>query len=465
MRKALLDVSELSVLFHLHPKTIYKWAAGGRLPVITINGRIRFDPAEVDRFISARQPRFLDPEALFEKVGFSSEACDRFLLKGGRNALRKNSGRWHYGFGTVYVRKTKRGKESWYLDYRNRQGERIREIAKGATTRGEALIVLQERAGENLLAKSPALRKYRSVRFSELATLYIEDHAKLKKRSWKTDDYMVKRSIKPFFGDKLLAEITPLEIERWMRWRIEQGVTKITVNRGLQILKKMFNIAIGEGFTTENPVRKVKMFSEKDNLKERILTEEEEPRLLEACPDYIRAIVITALHTGMRRGEILGLEWARVDLQKRMIKVTRTKTDRPRWIEINSTLAEVLRRQRIAHPASEIVFPSPTTGKAMVGTRKAFVRACTTAGITGLRFHDLRHTFASRLIEKGVDIVTVKELLGHSTIILTQRYTHSRSEQRRRAVEQLDSRPVAFLSHFRHTEKGQPPVNHYFSMN
>jgi excisionase family DNA binding protein len=465
VREALLDVKGLSALLRVHPKTVYEWAKAGRIPALSINGRVRFDPAQVDSFISNRRPRFLDLEALVQSSRYSLPTCDRFLLKGGATALSKHSGRWNYGFGTVYVRKTKRGKESWYLDYRNRHGERIREIAKGATTRGEALIVLQERAGENLLPKSPALRKYRSVRFAELATLYVEDHAKLKKRSWKTDDYMIERSVKPFFGEKLLSEITPLELERWMRWRLEQGVTKTTVNRGLQILKKMFNIAIGEGFTTENPVRKVKMFPEKDNLMERILTEEEEPRLIEACPDYLRPVVITALHTGMRRGEILALEWPRIDLEKRMIKVTRTKTDRTRWIEINATLLEVLRRQRIAHPTSEIVFPSPTTGKAMVGTRKAFVRACKTAGISGLRFHDLRHTFASRLVERGVDIVTVKELLGHSTIILTQRYTHSRSEQRRRAVEHLDSQPAAFLSHLRHTEEGKPPVSRYFSMN
>ena len=465
MRDPLLDVNEVSGILHVHKKTVYDWKSSGRLPSITVNGRVRFDKKQIDEFIQRRRGRFVDLEGLLQKTRLPLDAYDRLHLKGGRSALSKNSGRWSYGFGSVYRRKTKRGKESWYLDYRNRHGERIREVAKGATTRGEALIVLQERAGESLLAKSPALRKYRSVRFSELATIYIEDHAKLKKRSWRTDDYMLERSVKPFFGEKLLAEITPLEVERWMRWRLDQGVTKTTVNRGLQILKKMFNIAIGEGFTTENPIRKVKMFSERENLKERILTEDEEPRLIEACPDYLRAVVLTALHTGMRRGEILGLEWPQVDLEKRMIKVMRTKTDRTRWVEINATLLGVLRRQRIAYPASEIVFPSPTTGKAMVGTRKAFVRACKTAGITGLRFHDLRHTFASRLVELGVDIITVKELLGHSTVILTQRYTHSRSEQRRRAVEQLDGQSSAFLAHFCHTEKGELPVNRYFSMN
>ena len=465
MREALLDVKGLSSLLQVHPKTVYEWAKAGRIPALSLNGRVRFDPAEIDRFIAARRPKFVDLEPRLQIAGYSPIACGTFLPKGGKDALSKNSRRCRFGFGTIYSRKTKRGKESWYLDYRNRQGERIREVAKGATTREEALIVLQERAGDNLLSSSPALRKYRTVRFSELATVYIEDHAKIKKRSWKNDDYMVQTSLRPYFGEKLLAEITPLEIERWIRWRLEQDVTKTTVNRGLQVLKKMFNIAIGEGFTTENPVRQVKLFPEKDNIKERILTEEEEPRLLEACVDYLRPVVITALHTGMRRGEILALDWARVDLEKRLIKVTNTKTDRPRWIEINATLLEVLRRQRIANPTSELVFASPRTGRLLNGIRKAFVRACKQAGIVGLRFHDLRHTFASRLIEKGVDIVTVKELLGHSTIILTQRYTHSRNEQRRRAVEKLDEQPATVLSHGGHTAEGQSPVNRYFSMN
>ena len=464
MRDPLLDVKEMSRVLSVHPKTLYAWKASGKIPSLTLNGRVRFDKEQIDEFIEQHRVHFIDPEYVLHKANLPLDAYDRLHLKG-ESALSKKTGRWnYYGLGAVYLRKTKRG-ESWYLDYRNRHRERIREVAKGAKTRGEALIVLQEKAGENLSGKSPALRKYKSMKFSELATIYIEDHAKVKKRSWKTDDYMIKRSVNPFLGEKLISEITPLEIERWIRYRLEQGVMKITVNRGLQVLKKMFNIAIGEGFTTDNPVRKVKMFSEKDNQKERILTEEEEPRLLEMCADYLRPVVITALHTGMRRGEILALEWARVDMEKRTIKVTYTKTDRPRFIEINATLFEVLRRQRISNPAGELVFASSWTGRPLNGVRKAFVRACKTAGIAGLRFHDLRHTFASRLIEKGVDIVTVKELLGHSTILLTQRYTHSRNEQRRRAVEKLDAQPAAFLSHFCHTEKGQPPLNPYVSMN
>lgn len=464
MREPLLAVKEVSRLLSVHPKTVYAWKASGLIPSFALNGQVRFDKGQIDEFIERRRARFIDPEALYKPAKLSLAAYDKLHLKGGLSALSKNSRRYRYGFGTVYLRKAKRG-DRWYLDYKDRHGKRVREIARDAATRGEALIVLQERAGDGLICTSPALRKYKPVKFSEFAPIYIEDHAKVKKRSWKNDEYMVNDSLAPFFREKLLSEITPLEVERWIRWRLDQGVTKTTCNRGLQVLKKMFNIAIGEGFVTDNPVRKVKMFSEKDNIKERILTEEEEPRLIETCPDYLRPIVITALNTGMRRGEILALEWSCVDMVKRTIKVTRTKTDRPRWIDINETLFGVLRRQRIANPTAALVFGSPWTGKLLNGIRKAFVRACKQAGISGLRFHDLRHTFASRLIEKGVDIVTVKELLGHSTVILTQRYTHSRNEQRRRAVELLDGVPAVTLSQIWHKNGDKGPSSRYLSMN
>jgi excisionase family DNA binding protein len=464
VREPLLNVKEVSRLLSVHPKTVYEWKAAGIIPSYTINGEVRFDREQIEEFINQRRIRLVDLEGVFQRANLSLDAYDKLHLKG-ESAVSSKTRRWSYGFGAVYLRGPKKDKGNWYLDYRNGEGKRVREVAKGATNRGEALIMLQERARDSIFCQSPTLRKLRPVKFSQLAKLYVEDHAKLKKRSWKTDDYMIERSMKPFFGEKPISEITPLEIQRWMSWRLEQGVTKITVNRGLQILKKMFNIAIGEGFMAENPVRKVRMFSEKDNVKERILTEEEEPRLLEACPDYLRPIVITALHTGMRRGEILALEWSCVDLEKRTIKVIRTKTDRSRYIEINATLFGVLRRQRIANPTGELVFGSPWTGKPLNGIRNAFVRACKQAGISGLRFHDLRHTFASRLIEKGVDIVTVKELLGHSTILLTQRYTHSRNEQRRRAVERLDGLPVPTLAQIGHTENGKNPASPYVSMN
>jgi integrase len=230
----------------------------------------------------------------------------------------------------------------------------------------------------------------------------------------------------------------------------------------------MFNLGIDWGYLAVNPANKVKLFSEKDNLKERVLTEGEELRLLDASPAHMRPIILCGLHTGMRRGEILDLHWDHVDFDRREIRVDRTKSGKTRFININGTLLSLLRRQRMEDPKSELVFPSFRTGQPFVEVGKAFRRACKTASITGLRFHDLRHTFASRLVARGVDIITVKELLGHSSVRITERYTHSQNEQRRQAVRKLDDPTTIILSHGWHAEadgkKGIPAIP-YVSMN
>jgi len=375
--------------------------------------------------------------------------------------------RWNYGFGSIYLRKTKDGKDRWAIDYNDR-GKRVREVVRNAQWRGEALIVLQKKVGELFAGRFRSAREGESMSFTRLADIYIDDYAKVKKRSWKTDYYLMKASMKPFFGSMACVKIRSLDIEHYVKHRLDEGVSKATANRSVQILRRMFNLAIDWGYLAENPASKVKLFSEKDNLKERVLTEDEELRLLDASLPHIRPIVLCALHTGMRRGEILGLRWDQVDFEKRMIRVERTKSGKPRFIDINGTLLELLRRQRVDNPQSEFVFPSNRTGRAFFKVDKAFKRACKLALITGLRFHDLRHTFASRLIARGVDIITVKELLGHSSVRITERYTHSQNEQKRQAVARLDAPITPSLSRGCHAEpqgKKKAPANPYFSMN
>jgi integrase len=243
--------------------------------------------------------------------------------------------------------------------------------------------------------------------------------------------------LKGVFGSSCLEEIDSLAVERLKVGRLKEGVSKARVNRNLALLKKMFNLAIDWGYAKENPVRRVKLFSEKDNLKERILTEEEEKSLLEAASAHLKPIVKTALHTGMRRGEILGLEWDQVDLGKRMIRVTRTKSGKSRFIPINDLLFEELEILKKTNGLSKNVFLNPEGKGPLADVKTAFKAASRRAGIKGLRFHDLRHTFASRLVERGVDIITVKDLLGHHSVVTTQRYTHSNADQKRKAVQNL----------------------------
>ena len=198
----------------------------------------------------------------------------------------------------------------------------------------------------------------------------------------------------------------------------------------------MFHLAADWGYSADNPVTKVKLFSERDNLKERVLTADEETKLLAHCAPHLRPIVVFALNTGMRRGEILGLRWDQVDPAGKSVLVKRTKSGRDRSIPLNDAAAGVIEAQRLTSPGS-YVFPS-TKGKEFMRTvDHSFGHACSLAGIVGLRFHDLRHTFATRLIRRGADIITVQALLGHYAVTVTQRYTHSGADEKRRAVEAL----------------------------
>ncbi len=142
----------------------------------------------------------------------------------------------------------------------------------------------------------------------------------------------------------------------------------------------------------------------------------------------------------MRRGEIFNLKWENLDLDRRLIKVEKTKSGKLRFIPINNTLFEELLKLKGKNEDSPYVFFNPETRKPFRDVSAAFKGACRRAKIEGLRFHDLRHTFASRLIELGADIVTVQNLLGHSTVTTTQRYTHANDDRKKRAVDLLGTK-------------------------
>jgi len=394
------------------------------------------------------------------------------LLKG-RSALGKNSKRWNYGFGAVYLRKTNHGKKRWYIDYRA-NGKRIRQVVKDAQTRAQAMLVLQEKVAEVFNNEHNSGMKEKKIKFYELADIYLNDYAKINKKSWRDDKYRIVAHMKPFFGNFELQEVTSLLIEKYRAERLKTGVTKSTVNRETTIMKKMFNLAMDWNLADKNPVLKVKLFSEKDTQKERLLTEEEEVKLLAESPDYLKPILIIALNTGMRRGEILNLKWSQVDLNKRHIKVEHTKGGKNRIIPINDVLHQELLRVKDLKGKSNHVFPNPETGRPFTEVKKSFKNACKRAGIHDLRFHDLRHTFATRLIESGADLITVRDLLGHFSVIVTQRYTHSNQNQKQSAVELLakktlknveNQEKLAHICHIREKEKVEKSVTRSYLIN
>jgi integrase len=183
-------------------------------------------------------------------------------------------------------------------------------------------------------------------------------------------------------------------------------------------------------------IKKVKLFPE-NNRRLRYLSKEECQKLISNCHGHLKAIVITAMNTGMRKEETRSLKWDNVDLRHGFILLGLTKNGERKEIPINHTLRnnlqEITRRIDIPY-----VFYNALTGSRYKDIKRSFSTACKKSGIKDFHFHDLRHTFASQLIMAGVDITTVKELLGHKTLTMTLRYAHLAPSHKVKAVEILD---------------------------
>ena len=175
-----------------------------------------------------------------------------------------------------------------------------------------------------------------------------------------------------------------------------------------------------------------------DNERVRYLTEDEELRLFQAMGDneQLKDIVTIALHTGMRRGEIFNLKWFDLDFDRGLIQVRKTKTKLNRVVPMNARVREVLNQQR---RTSEFVFTSLKTGGRLKDVKKAFNTARHEAGISDFQLRDLRHSCATRLSDRGEELVTVAEILGHTDIRMTKRYSQGMQERKREALEKLVS--------------------------
>ena len=340
----------------------------------------------------------------------------------------------HYGYGSVYQRK-----KTWIIDFYV-NGKRIQKAVPEAQNEQQAKLALVQEKNRYLDTELfEKEHREEKIGFRDFAQIYHEVHMKTNRRNFKPDTYRL-QTLCSYFKNVDLRNLTPLDIERFRAFRLKKGNSKSTVNRYLQLMGKMFNLAMEEGYLEENPARKVKPFSEKDTQKERILTEAEEEKLMQNCSSNLKPIITVALNTGMRRAEILGLTWNQVDLEARMIKVERTKSGRVRYMPINDDLFKQILKLKSDNGQSPFVFLNPETKRPFLDMKTPFKRACRISGIEGMRFHDLRHTFASRLVANGIDVETVRDLLGHHSILVTQRYVHSTDERKRKAVEILNKK-------------------------
>lgn len=240
--------------------------------------------------------------------------------------------------------------------------------------------------------------------------------------------------IEDTFRSKEVQEIKRADILAYIQKRRVDGAKPATINSEMSIIKGFFRYMMIIDAITKNPAEFIPM-ERGVNQRDRWITVDEERRLHESAPPWLSLVITFATSTGMRRGEILKLTWDNVDLKAGVIYVRNTKNKTPRTVPITPRVRQVLDSLMSETISAGFVFqrkgksiPTPTL-------EGAFSLACARAGVADLHFHDLRHTFATRLVQNGVDLYTLQRLLGHKNFQMTTRYAHHSTESLRRAVE------------------------------
>ncbi len=269
---------------------------------------------------------------------------------------------------------------------------------------------------------------------------YMDERKTTKSSTTLDRDKTLKGHISAYFGSCLIAEVTPEMVSDYRRMRYAAKKSVATVNRELTFIKNAYNVAIKHyRWCALNPVSSVK-FDKENNVRDRWLTIDDEKALLSHCRGRLNEIVRLVLNTGFRQDEVLSLVRLNVDLFRRTITV-KGKGGKVRTIPLNTAALDILKfRLRTRHIHSDLIFPS-STGTKILRRRleRAFSKAVKDAKLEDFHFHDLRHTFATRLAQAGVDLYRIAKLLGHNDISTTQRYAHHCPESLRGVVDLLEN--------------------------
>ena len=329
--------------------------------------------------------------------------------------------------------------------------------------------------GIDVVTRKQATRRERArIRQSTLKAFLESQYEPWAKTHLKTAEFQISRIRADFIGwmDKPMSELNAWLVEGWRKRQLEDRRQPVTINRNLQRLQGVlskaveWNVLQTHPFTGLKPLKtdragRVRYLStdEEARLREALLQREESlrqarirfndwltargrttlPLRTEVYADHLQPLVLIALNTGLRRGELFQLRWKDVDLDAKWLRVdgATAKNGQTRRVPLNTealTVLEAWRNQ--ATDAEPFVFPG-AEGKRLKRIDRAWQRLCKRAALAGFRFHDLRHHFASRLVQSGVDLNTVRELLGHADITMVLRYAHLSPDRLATAVEKV----------------------------
>src|SRR3989449_4595494 len=329
--------------------------------------------------------------------------------------------------GTIY----RRG-QSWCVGF-TVNGRRVRETVGPNKKIAERVLSLRM---TQVLEHgcSPPKRQLGRMPFKDFAQMYLERAGPLLK-SIRTERNRVLAWAREF-GSRPLGQLTRAEMEPWRRKKMTT-CRPATINRDLSRLRRMFSLAVEWELLEESPMAGIR-FSRENNARTRYLSLQECQRLIASCiAPHIRALVGVALHSGMRLGEILNLRWYDLDFASGFILVRDSKNGESRHVPMDATLSALFR----AYPhrlGTDLVFSSSRGGR-IVDVRTGFLNSCKRVGLTDLHFHDLRHTFASQFVMAGRDLFILKEILGHKSITMTQRYAHLSPAYKAKATDHLNN--------------------------
>lgn len=324
------------------------------------------------------------------------------------------------------------GGKTFYQRYTDLRG-RERQFKIGpADVLGLSVARRKARAisAQALVGTDPQARRMELRTIPTLAELVRDrylPHVQGYKRSWKTDETVLRVHILPLLGSVYVDQVGSEPIAALVQKMRDKGYATGTTNRVVIVLRHIFNLARKWRIpgVTENPTVGIALAP--DVNRERFLSQEEAQRLVASIErdenEVARKAIMLLLLTGARRNEITHAKWEHVDWERRTLLVPLSKSGKPRSIALNASALALLRSIG-ATERSPYIFPSPTTDRPSPSLYFPWQRIRVRAGLPDLRLHDLRHSFASFLVNSGVSLYVVQGLLGHAHTRYTQRYAH-----------------------------------------
>jgi len=443
----LLTARGVSEILNLKEQTVRRKALKGEIPSHKVGKSYRFKESDIqDNLEKSRcdvQPPY--DERLTD---FALNLCKQ---KRGGLAMRRASRlpqRLNLGYGGYFLRKyspskhNRAGMERWYIYFYDEHGKKHEKVIKLAASAEDALEALEferRKAFNRYLGRETEEDSKKDATFKDYSQVYFENYVKVKKAKPETDKSIINGLI-PFFGSMRMSEVNKFHVDSYIKKIQDRGLKASTINLHLNILRRMFNKAIEWSYSIkENPVSGDKLFKVPEDDK-KVVSEQEYGSILKNADEHLRPILVCLMNTGMRKGEVLSLQWDSVDLKNRVLTIEgdSNKGKKVKRIPINDDLHDVLKQLSEQRDGCQNVFIY--LNRPIKSVESSFKNAIKRAGIKRrITLHDFRHTAGTRMMANGVDAYTVMKILGHSSLKMTELYLHTVPENLRRAVKALES--------------------------